>query len=150
MMLVFQETGKLVFEVLARERPLAFPRGEGAPVRTLGRKRNGEIWDDICTKTGQIMSKYGALSRTAPEIFGYRRSSSVSLRSTASPRGKPWRFAQTLRQTPIYRSVQERGGVTRSLYSLSSLETRGNLRGWARFFYLGVEIRGKNCYNTLM
>ena len=84
------------------QRPLAFPPGEGAPVRTLGRKRNGDIWDDICTKTGQIMSKYGALSRTAPIIYRYRRSSSVSLRSTASPRGKPRRFAQTHLQTTIY------------------------------------------------
>ena len=32
---------------------IAFPRGEGAPVRTLGRMRNGDMWVNICTSDKQ-------------------------------------------------------------------------------------------------
>ena len=60
-----------------------FPRGEGAPVRTLGRMRNGDmLW------TGGSLFK-GTPVRSPPAFLISQRLVSRSL--TASPRGKLWR-----------------------------------------------------------
>ena len=57
-----------------------FPRGEGAPVRTLGRKRNGEM-----LSAGKSLNKK-QFDTIPPEfLFSHRLTA-----ATASPREKRW------------------------------------------------------------
>jgi len=100
----------------APERSDPFPRGEGAPVRTLGRKRNGET-----LRVGGSLERCKDL-RSPPEFLFSQNSVPKCRILPASPRGKQYALPRRS-NGPIH------GGVPMGAPEGSGVRLRGQYRG---------------------